>query len=46
MRVPDAVKHLGSVEKMRVQITGVCLRCSAKTGCENRALRKEEEEEK
>jgi hypothetical protein len=43
MRVPDAVKNLGSVEKMRVQVTGVCRRCSARTSRENCALRKEDE---
>jgi Fur family transcriptional regulator, peroxide stress response regulator len=38
--IPDAVKNLGSVERVRVQVTGVCLRCSAKADRKNRALRK------
>jgi Fur family peroxide stress response transcriptional regulator len=32
LKVPDAVKALGSVERTQVEMKGVCLRCSKKQG--------------
>lgn len=30
LRVPDAVKQFGGIEKMQVEVTGVCQRCTIK----------------
>jgi len=43
LKIPDAVKTLGGVEKTQVQVSGVCLRCSKKSNSRHCAWRKKED---
>lgn len=43
IKIPDAVKHLGTVEKTQVEMRGICLRCSQEIKPKNRTKNKKEE---
>ena len=43
IKIPEAVKSFGRAEKMQVEISGICLRCSRQNQPKPRAWRKKEE---
>lgn len=43
LKIPDAVKSLGSVKTSQVEVRGICLRCSKKTTPKHRVSRSKEE---
>jgi Fur family peroxide stress response transcriptional regulator len=42
LKIPNAVKALGSVESTRIEIKGICFRCSKKNQRKHRVKRKKE----